>query len=48
MILPGTPPNKLIEELSANATNEEIIEKINEIILNINYTLEPFIIKETE
>lgn len=45
MILPETPPSDLITELDANATNEEIIAKINEIILNLNYLLEPYLIK---
>lgn len=45
MILPETPPSKLVAELDANATNEEIIAKINEIVLNLNYLLEPYLVK---
>lgn len=43
--LPDSPPSELITELSTDATNEEIIAKINEIILNLNYILEPYIVK---
>jgi hypothetical protein len=43
--LPDSPPSELITELPTDATNEEIIAKINEIILNLNYILEPYIVK---
>jgi len=35
-----SPPSQEIDKLLSTATNEEIINKLNEMIDNINYLLE--------